>query len=179
MHQTKDIPVEFLRECFEYNPETGILTWKERPPEHFIFGRGQNEWQRFNKRYAGKPVGTLNRGYLQTRLHISGERYTTVNVHRICWALATGAWPQDEIDHINAIHDDNRLCNLRDFTKLENASNPNNKLRRNNKSGYRGVFWSKQYKKWVTVFRRKCLGMFDTPEEASKCVLDALSKVVK
>jgi hypothetical protein len=28
---TNEIPVKFLKECFEYNPETGILIWKERP----------------------------------------------------------------------------------------------------------------------------------------------------
>jgi hypothetical protein len=175
MHQTKDIPVEFLRECFEYNPETGILTWKERPESHFIGSRAQNPVSRFNTRYAGKQVGTLNRGYLQTRLHIKGSRFTTVNVHRICWALATGEWPKGEIDHINGIHDDNRLCNLRDATRLENQLNPNNRLRKNNKSGYRGVY--KYYGKWRATRNLTEKSSFDTPEEASRAYLDAISKV--
>jgi hypothetical protein len=179
MRQTKDIPIEFLRECFEYDPETGILTWKERPESHFIGSRARNPTSRFNTRYAGKQVGTLNRGYLQTRLHIDGERFTTVNVHRICWALATGEWPKGEIDHINAIHDDNRLCNLQDATRLENQLNPNNKLRKTNKSGYRGVHWNTQYKKWIAIYKKEWLGKFDTPEEASKVYLDAISKIGK
>jgi len=167
---TKNIPIEFLHECFEYNPETGILTWKERPLSHFASYRGFGMW---NKRYPNQPVGTLNRGYLQTRLHIEGNRFTTVNVHRICYALAIGEWPKGEIDHINGIHDDNRICNLRDATRSENQNNPNNKLRKDNKSKYRGVYWSKQYKKWIACLRRECLGMFDTPEGASKAYLDA------
>jgi hypothetical protein len=124
MNQTKDIPVEFLRECFEYNPETGILTWKERPLEHFshcIYPL--REYSRFNTRYAGKPVGTPNRGYLQTRLHIGGirgTRYTTVNVHRICIALMTGDWPPEDTDHYNGIHSDNRWCNIRPATRSQN-----------------------------------------------------------
>ena len=182
MHQTKDIPIEFLRECFEYNPETGILIWKERPESHFIGSRAQNPVSRFNTRYAGKQVGTLNRGYLQTRLHIDGERYTTVNVHRICWALATGEWPKNEINHINSIHNDNRLCNLEDATRSENQSNPNDPLRKSNRSGYRGVFWSIQYQKWIAILRiegrQEWLGKFDTPEEASKVYLDALSRKI-
>ena len=31
----KELPVEYLRECFHYDPETGELTWKERPLSHF------------------------------------------------------------------------------------------------------------------------------------------------
>ena len=194
MHQTKDIPIEFLRECFEYDPETGILTWKERPLEHFLLSRlpendtivetvsPERSRNRFNTRYAGTQVGTLNRGYLQTRLTINGERHTTVNVHRICWALATGEWPKNEINHINSIHNDNRLCNLEDATRSENQSNPNDPLRKSNRSGYRGVFWSIQYQKWIAILRIKgrqeWLGKFDTPEEASKVYLDALSRKI-
>ena len=169
MKETKDIPIEFLRECFEYNPETGILIWKVRPDHH-------GGMSTFNTRYAGKPVGTKNRGYLQTRLHYNGIRFTTVNVHRICWALATGSWPEAEIDHINAIHNDNRLCNLRDATRADNQNNPNNKLRGTNRSGYRGVHWNTQYKKWIAIFHREWLGFFDDPAEASKAYQDALAE---
>jgi hypothetical protein len=120
MNYTNEIPVEFLNECFEYDPETGILTWKVRPLHHFdtcIYPL--REVARFNSRYAGKPVGTPNRGYLQTRLHYNGKRYTTVNVHRICFAIATGLWPV-ETDHENAIHDDNKFLNLQDATRSKN-----------------------------------------------------------
>jgi hypothetical protein len=120
-HYTDEIPIEFLKECFEYNPETGILIWKERPLHHFSHCTYPlREHPRFNTRYAGRSVGAHNRGYLQTRIHYNRIRYTTVNVHRICWAIITGAWPKGEIDHINAIHDDNRFCNLQDSTRSEN-----------------------------------------------------------
>jgi hypothetical protein len=121
MNYTNEIPVEFLKECFEYDPETGILIWKVRPIHHFLDSKyPKREVARFNSRYAGKPVGTPNRGYIQTRLHYNGKRYTTVNVHRICWAIATGSWPKEDTDHKNEIHDDNRLCNLQDATRSEN-----------------------------------------------------------
>jgi hypothetical protein len=32
---SRDIPVEFLRECFGYDPRTGVLTWRDRPRSHF------------------------------------------------------------------------------------------------------------------------------------------------
>ena len=43
-----------------------------------------------------------------------------------------GKWPENEIDHINGIKDDNRINNLRDVTNRQNALNvgvfKNNKL---------------------------------------------------
>lgn len=43
---------------------------------------------------------------------------------------------------------------------------------KNNKSGYKGVFWSKSAKKWTAQIckdnKKKHLGLFNTPEEAYK-----------
>jgi len=59
MHIDKDkeLPIEFLRECLSYDPETGILTWKERPPEHFVHSSRADGG--FNVKYAGKQAGSV------------------------------------------------------------------------------------------------------------------------
>ena len=31
----QELTLEFLNECFSLNSETGVLTWRERPREHF------------------------------------------------------------------------------------------------------------------------------------------------
>jgi hypothetical protein len=47
--------VEFLKACLEYDFQTGVLAWKERPLAHFPDARIQRLW---NGRYAGKRAGS-------------------------------------------------------------------------------------------------------------------------
>ena len=41
----------YLRECFNYDPVTGLLRWRERPRAHF---RRELDWKGWTKRYAGR-----------------------------------------------------------------------------------------------------------------------------
>lgn len=73
------------------------------------------------------------------------------------------------VDHKNRNGLDNRIVNLRLATRSIN--NLNCKLRVDNKSGFRGVGWDKQHKKWVAQIRinkttKKC-GRYQTPWEAA------------
>lgn len=77
-------------------------------------------------------------------------------------------WPPDFLDHINGDRLDNRICNLRLATWSENAMNA--PKRRNNTSGYKGVFWDAKREKWMALIgidgRYRNLGRYDTKEEA-------------
>ena len=63
-------------------------------------------------------------GYECINLCRNGKR-KQFRVHRIVWETFNGTIPAGmEIDHINAIRDDNRLDNLRVVTSKENHANP-------------------------------------------------------
>lgn len=74
------------------------------------------------------------------------------------------------IDHINGNVLDNRKENLRLCNKSTNAMNC--KVHKHNTSGYKGVAWHKQMKKWrayiVINDKQKSLGLYKTKEEAAK-----------
>jgi hypothetical protein len=89
-------------------------------------------------------------------------------VHRLAWALHTGAWPEDQIDHINRDPSDNRVVNLRESTDRENNRNLGRSVK--NTSGVTGVLWDKSKGKWsprIQVMGRTVnLGRTDSFEEA-------------
>jgi hypothetical protein len=153
---TVDIAV--LHECFEYNFEDGTLFWKERPVNHFLSEKDCDIW---NSKFARKKAGCLDKyGYLQLRLRIKGTE-TELRGHRVIWAMNTGYWPINQIDHKNGNRSDNRLENMREATHADNMKNQKN---------VQGACWHIRDKKWVTWAGRyyTC----DTKEEAQKVWLD-------
>lgn len=76
------------------------------------------------------------------------------------------------VDHQNTNRLDNRRSNLRRCTNQENARNQKISIR--NKSGFKGVSWSKQNKKWYAYIGSRAwnkktisLGFFDDPRQAA------------
>jgi hypothetical protein len=96
-------------------------------------------------------------------------------VHRVIWAIVNGRWPHTQIDHINGITNDNRLCNLREATPVEHGQNMRGNRR--STSGFPGVWWNKRNRKWVASIKvrghRYYLGLFDSAETAFKVRCDA------
>lgn len=78
-------------------------------------------------------------------------------------------------DHINRNKLDNRKINLRMVTAKDNSLNQG--LRKNNTSGYRGVHYSKRYKKYIAQIMNDgkcyCLGKFDNIEDAIEARINA------
>lgn len=105
-----------------------------------------------------KDEGT---GYAATTIN-----YKTVRLHRIIM----NAPKNMEVDHINKNTLDNRKVNLRLCTKQQNQYNA--KIRKDNISGYKGVNYKTQNKKWRAYVRKDgkhChLGYFNTKEEAAR-----------
>lgn len=116
MARVEVVSVDILMECFDLDPMTGTLRWKVRPRHHFSTDHG---WRTTNGRSAGRIAGAkCKKGYLQ--VEVAGVAF---KVHRVVYAMATGSWPNGEIDHINGDPEDNRPENLRDVSGCDNMKN--------------------------------------------------------
>jgi len=151
-----------LRELLHYDHETGLLHWRDRPRSYFENEKICLLW---NSRWAGKlAFSSKNRGgYF--RGNIFGATYSA---HRVAYAIYHGHWPKEQIDHINGVKTDNRICNLRDVSEAVNHKNT--PIYKTNNSGVAGVGWNKRDQKWhsrIKVNKKlKHLGYFDVFAEA-------------
>lgn len=70
------------------------------------------------------------------------------------------------VDHINRCKLDNRKSNLRIVSQKQNCLNQ--KIRKNNTSGFNGVRYDKTRNKYVAFYGKRKIGRFKTIEEAVK-----------
>jgi hypothetical protein len=137
-----------IKSILRYEPDTGEFYWR--------IARGHAN--------PGDIAGNdTAKGYRS--IGLNGRQYL---VHRVVWFFEKGEWPKGSLDHINGIKHDNRIENLREATRSQNGANRGKEAR--NTSGFKGVSWYKQNKRWMAhiKFNGKCLclGYFDDPEEA-------------
>ena len=154
-----DLTAAELRELVDYDPLTGILKWRWRYNLH-------PQAVTWNKRNAGNVAGQRDtKGYLFVSIYKISYR-----AHRLAWAHYYGEWPSLDIDHINRVKDDNRICNLRLATVAQNGLNVG--LTKRNTSGVRGVFWHKGANKWQAgicyLGQEIYLGLYVKLEDAIK-----------
>ncbi len=145
----QELTAEYLRSILNYEPATGIFTWKVGSA---------------NRVKAGNIAGCQNgHGYL--RIKVQSRLY---KAHRLAWLHVNGEWPKGQIDHINRNRSDNRIANLRDVSRKQNLQNAGKYS--NNTSGHSGVYWCKQSSKWVAQImhnqKQIYLGCFTAIEEA-------------
>lgn len=134
-----------LRELLRYERGTGKLYWLPRTPEHFSHTLDPDLCcRRWNTAHAGEeamPGASASHGYCAGALF---DRQFLK--HRVIWALVTGEWPTDEIDHIDGDRTNNRFANLRSVPREINMRN--RKLDCDNRSGAIGVYWARHAGKW-------------------------------
>lgn len=100
--------------------------------------------------------------------------------HRVIWTMVNGEIPPGiVIDHLNGIPSDNRVENLSLKTGPQNSRAKNKKVAHNT-SGFEGVSWRKDMKKWVVQLVRNKkyyrLGFFSDIMEAAKVADEAKKK---
>jgi len=122
-----DISNCYLRSIIKYDKSSGLFYWI-KPPS--------------NRVRAGDVAGSKEpNGYI-----IIGVNGTAIQASRLAWFYVKGVWPPKMVDHINLNRSDNRWINLRLASNAQNKCN--SKKHKDNKSGYKGVFWEKGCKKW-------------------------------
>ncbi|WVS23985.1 hypothetical protein QkW1_62 [Ralstonia phage QkW1] len=151
-----------LRELFNYDPETGVLTHRAG-------------------RRAGLPAGCIDkskRGYVRISIPTGNGRYLLLYAHRLVWQYVHGSEPALDLDHINGVRSDNRISNLREVSRSQNQWNyPTPKT---NTSGAKGVRATTSGR-WAAYIKqygeRIYLGTFVTIEQASAAYRDAEARL--
>ena len=143
--------LNYLKSILDYDPDTGEFRWKvslnRRIKIDSIAGHLHIDKTKPNNNYY--------------RIKINRKEYL---LHRLAYYYITGIDPaENEVDHKNGDTLENKFKNLR----LGNDTNTsqNQKKFKNNTSGFKGVVWKKQYKKWNASRgvnnKRIHLGYFD------------------
>lgn len=143
------LTMDRLCELITYDPKTGNFYWL------ITSGRCRK----------GELAGSLKpSGYIT--INIDNHRH---RAHRLAWFFMLGEWPKEQVDHKNNVRSDNRWDNLREANNTQNQYNA--KLSKNNKSGYKGVYWNTQRQKWHATLdilnRRIHGGFYDNVEDAA------------
>lgn len=112
-------------------------------------------------------------GYMMVCLRPPGPKLTT-GVHRlmgIAFGLVDANDPHQTVDHKDTNKQNNLLSNLRRASRRQQQMH-GGALRKNNKSGYRGVSRRREGGKWTAQIRnkgkKKHLGLFTCKIEAAK-----------
>ena len=169
--------IGFVRECLNYDPDTGAFTWRSRPRHHFVSDRGEWQW---NPKHAGRVAGAKHNGAY-------GKVYWTIRLarvpilaHRLAWLLVHGdPWPH-EIDHIDGDPLNNRIANLRLATRSQQSANSRRQAQ-GTQTGVKGVTpnpSSNGYDARITVSgKTHYIGHFRTIEDAAEARRKAAIKL--
>jgi len=133
-----------IKRGYTYDPETGLI---------------------YNK-YGKTNIPNKSTGYIiigirnnKKKCNLTGHRFAWYWVYKEC---------VEEIDHINGIRHDNRICNLRSVTHQQNQWN---------RTKAKGYCWFKRDNKWMSTISLNSktihLGLFDTEQEARNAYLAA------
>ena len=160
----------YLRECFDYNPETGLVTWRSRPIGHFV---SVGAWKRWNTMYSGKSAVSSSHAFGHQQVCLMDQNWPA---HRLIWKWMTGEDPA-QVDHRRDATN-NSWDNLRASNSYGN--NRNRRAIRTKAVPFKGVVRVSGSLRFAASIRINgkptWLGTFSTPEEAHIAYCDAAKK---
>jgi len=149
---------ERVLEVLDYDPATGVFTWKVSLS---------------NRTKVGDRAGVVSGNYGHRFITIDGEK---LQASRLAVFYARGEWPSMDVKFLNGEADDCSWNNLQEMSRIEAA-----RLRdtlSTNTSGVRGVSPAKnnRWKAAITAnYQQVNLGVYPTKEEASEVYEFAMS----
>lgn len=150
-----DLSAARLRELLNYEPATGVFTWK--------VSKG-------TRARPGDITGTLHPTTFYLVIGIDGKLF---QAHRLAWLYVHGKWPDADIDHRNGDRTDNRIANLRDVSRRINTEN---RRKSQGKSALMGVHWNPRIG-WFSRIKSKgkvfYLGCHPTEQAAHEAYVKA------
>ena len=117
-------------------------------------------------RFKNNITSKYQNGYIQIKI-VLNKKIHQITGHQFAWYYVNKECVE-QLDHINGVRDDNRICNLRSVTNQQNQWNQLNA---------KGYCWQKNAKKWKSQIKinKKViyLGLFNTEQEARNAYLAA------
>jgi hypothetical protein len=169
---------------------TKVAEYQKKNPDKARFWKRKHAGYNFNKNFV-KNFFIIREDTVE--MHLT-QGYTTlldfsdwINICGMCWSYQHQGYAQSNdnsvlrrlhreilgysrADHANRNKLDNRRCNLRPASPTENGRNKGPQS--NNKSGFKGVYWSTRDKVWIARIRFEgkdiTLGYFDNAAVAAK-----------
>lgn len=122
--------------------------------------------------YWRRTCGRKKQGAEAGHINHNGYRVICINnrkimAHKLVWLVEHGAYPAQELDHINRQRCDNRIENLRRATRELNMRNRGRN--KNNAVGMKGVFAHQRGYRARIMHKGRLidLGVFPSPREAA------------
>lgn len=145
-----------LKSQLYYNQFSGIWRWRKKKGKH----------QRWD------IAGSYHKHSGYHTIRVNNYLY---KAHILAFLYIKGYLPENQIDHINRIRDDNRWCNLREVSQQCNVRN--SAISSINTSGVKGVSWGKEKNSWesyITINKKRInLGRYKDFNKAVKARWDA------
>ncbi len=158
----RDLTAKYVRSLFTYDPEEGLLRWRNKAGRHGRIPAGS---------IAGSIASRVE-GYRV--VNINGRQYLA---SRLIWVFMTGRWPPHQIDHEDTDTGNDKWVNLRLATGSQNKANCRKYKSKNGDGMPKGVQAvqkrrSIRYRAIATKDGvREHLGYFDTPALAHAAYL--------
>ena len=136
-----------IQRGYTYNHETGLI---------------------YNR--YGKITKWTRQGYICLSLVIN-KKTQVLSAHQFAWYCFYENCNTEQIDHINGVRTDNRICNLRPVTNQQNHWN---------RTAAKGYYWNKKINRWQSQIKINNksihLGLFNIEEQARNAYLTAKEK---